>query len=884
MIRTTTRLLALLVIALLSTTTPAAAAAPPPLDAATRGFLQKHCLECHGPVTQERGLRFDQLMLDLDNSDNAQLWTKTLDKVAAGQMPPADQPRPTAAEVQSFAQSLRGRLQAASLAHQQREGRVLLRRLNRNEYETTLRDLLGLQVQVKDLLPEDNIAAGFDNVSAALEISPVHLLRYQEAAEKAIRSVIPARSPSPIDERRNGRVITEKYGNVFKDVLGKFASLDGDSLVMYSRLYGHTPCASAPVPQRGRYRVTASIRSVQSGGRTLPIMLSGRIQYGRSDANVVDVLDLPPDQQVTYSSEFDLDTREMIVIVPWDLPSAREFSNKKLKTLEGYDGPGVAVDWIEITGPLDPFPSNGYRRLFGDVPLLPESLARLQAAGRTEPPELTEKYQERRRAEPLIAASKDPKADAERLIRALLPVAFRRPVDEPLAQYFVNMAQAKLDEGVPFFDAMVVAYTAVFCSPHFLYLTEPFNESQPTNRTALDDHAIAARLAYFFWSSTPDDELRRLADEGKLTASAQKIPSGRGGERQSGGKNTERSEPARLPLTHSPTLPLSSPAVQPNPNLRAQVERMLNDPKAKRFRENFTGQWLDLRNINATSPDPAMYGEFDDFLFWSMPQETQRFFNEVLDRDLPLTNFVDSKWSMLNQRLGQHYGIPGIVGATMRRVELPDGSVRGGVLTQASILKVTADGSRTSPVLRGKWVLERIIGLPPEPPPPDVPAIEPDIRGATTIRQQLDKHRNTVACAGCHKQIDPPGFALESFDPIGGWREFYRVKRDYRFPSVPLANYPGQSVSKGPDVEVACETADGRHFATTKEYKQLLLADKDQLARSLATKLIIYATGAEPHFADREVIEQLVAQSRGQNYGFRSLIHAVVQSRVFLNK
>jgi hypothetical protein len=264
-----------------------------------------------------------------------------------------------------------------------------------------------------------------------------------------------------------------------------------------------------------------------------------------------------------------------------------------------------------------------------------------------------------------------------------------------------------------------------------------------------------------------------------------------------------------------------------------------------------------------------------------MPRETELFFEEILRNDLGLTDFVHSDWSYLNQRLAQHYGVPGIFGGELHKVKLPAGSHRGGVLTQASILKITADGTRTSPILRGKWVLEKMIGLPPSPPPPDIPSIEPDIRGATTIRQQLDKHRNTPACASCHKAIDPPGFALETFDVIGGWRDFYRGTRGSQ---VDLANYPGRKIFKGLDVEKGFQTAEGTSFKDIDDYKLILLADKDQLARNIAQKLIIYATGADIRFADREVVEQLVAKSRANKFGFRSLLYEVVQSRVFLNK
>jgi hypothetical protein len=379
---------------------------------------------------------------------------------------------------------------------------------------------------------------------------------------------------------------------------------------------------------------------------------------------------------------------------------------------------------------------------------------------------------------------------------------------------------------------MIATYKTILCSPHFLFLTQ-----LTTKGNKLDDFAVASRLSYFLWSSLPDDELLAVAAKGELT----------------------------------------NPAV-----LRAQTERMLNDPKAKRLTANFAGQWLDLRQINATSPDPQLYSEFDPVLFWAMPQETELFFEELLAHDRSVTEFTHSDWTFLNERLAQHYGIRDVHGYEMRKVKLAAESHRGGVLTQAAILKVTADGTKTSPVLRGKWVLERILGTPPAPPPPDVPAVEPDIRGATTIRQLLAKHRDTAACNSCHKHIDPPGFALESFDPIGGWRDAYRTPRGNK--RIPLANYPGKIIAVGLNVELGGETPDGRKFASIDEYKQLLLADKDHLARNVVHKLIVYGTGADLQFADREVVEQIIAANRDKNFGFRSLLHSVVQSRIFLSK
>ena len=284
------------------------------------------------------------------------------------------------------------------------------------------------------------------------------------------------------------------------------------------------------------------------------------------------------------------------------------------------------------------------------------------------------------------------------------------------------IVQAKLDGGYTFEQAMRAALKGVLISPEFLFLRE-----QPGK---LDDFALASRLSYFLWSTMPDDELFALAEQQKL----------------------------------------SQPDV-----LRQQVERMLASPKAAAFTENFVGQWLGLREIDATEPSHIFYPEFDHLLKVSMIRETELFFDEVLKHDLSLTNFVASDFTMLNGRLAKHYGIPGVEGWEFHKTPLPPDSHRGGVLTMASVLKVTANGTTTSPVLRGAWVLDRILGTPPSPPPDDVPAIDPDIRGATTIREQLAKHRSVESCGVCHRKIDPPGFALESFDCIGGWRDKYRV-------------------------------------------------------------------------------------------------------------
>jgi len=314
--------------------------------------------------------------------------------------------------------------------------------------------------------------------------------------------------------------------------------------------------------------------------------------------------------------------------------------------------------------------------------------------------------------------------------------------------------------------------------------------------------------------------------------------------------------------------------------LDAQVERMLSDPRAHAFTESFTGQWLKLRDIFATTPEMSLYRDYDDLLGQSMVRETQLFFEEMLKGDRSLLEFIHSDWSILNERLAQHYGIAGVKGHAFRKVNLPADSHRGGVLTQASVLKVTANGLATSPVLRGVFVLENILGTPPPPPPKEVEAIEPDIRGATTIRTQLAKHRQNAACATCHAKIDPPGFALESFDVIGRWRERYRIFANDR---IGMGNGLRQT-KDGALVDCADELDRKGKFRNVDEFKQLLLEDKDQIARNLTEQLLVFATGHKMEFADHDTVEKIVAALPSKNYGFRALIHEVVQSDTFRMK
>jgi hypothetical protein len=399
---------------------------------------------------------------------------------------------------------------------------------------------------------------------------------------------------------------------------------------------------------------------------------------------------------------------------------------------------------------------------------------------------------------------------------------------------FLPVIADQLEAGASFPEALFAGYAAILCSPEFLGLS-----GSPGR---LDDYAIANRLSYFLWNSPPDEELRTLAQQGRL---------------------------------------------QDASILRAQTDRLLNDPKAQRFVEAFVDYWLDLRKIDATTPDEELYPDYylDDLLLDSAADETRLFVLELIRQNAPVRDLVASDWTFLNDRLAAHYGLPPVGGVELRKVTLPADSVRGGLLTQASVMKVTANGTTTSPVLRGVWVLDRILGQPLPPPPTDVPAVEPDIRGATTIREQLDKHRSVSSCAVCHVKIDPPGFALESFDVFGGYRDKYRALGDGG-PPEPGFGKNGQPFRfhLAKPVDPSGTLPDGREFRDIRELKQLLAAEERQLARNLLNRLLTYATGTPIRFADRAPVEAALDRCAPTGFRVRDLIQEVVHSEMFLNK
>ncbi len=767
-------------------------------------FLTKHCQACHGNDKPKGKFRIDQLSVDLSKLAHREQWLAVAEQLKTGAMPPDDKPRPPANEVRTIADWLAGRVTAAENELRNRSGRTVLRRLNRFEYENTINDLLGIKANLREQLPQDGMANGFDNAGAAHHTSAFLMEKYLEAADTALNLAIANRPKPPLKLQQRYSL---KESHPVRTTTEKVYRFLDDTVVCFCSSAWHNVGVSKFYPQEGgfyRFRISAS--GYQSAGKSVTYrVIAGNSRLTGKDG-LVGYYDAQSDEPTVVEFVRYMEPRTTISILPYGLTSAQAVNKVGADT---WDGPGLAVHWVEVEGPLyDQWPPASHRGIFGELDRKPAPI-----------------YNFSDRVE---VVSADPLTDAQRLLRDFMRRAFRREVTSDDVTPFVAIVQAKQADGYTYEQAMRAAFKGVLISPEFLFLRE--------HPGPLDDFALASRLSYFLWSTMPDEELLALAAKGELKRSA---------------------------------------------TLREQVERMLKHPKATALTENFVGQWLALREIDSTEPSHILYPEFDHLLKVSMIRETELFFEELLKGDLSVANFVSCDFSMLNGRLGKHYGIDGLDGWEFRRTLLPPDSHRGGVLTMASVLKVTANGTTTSPVLRGAWVLDRILGTPPSPPPDDVPVIEPDIRGASTIREQLAKHRSVVACASCHVTIDPPGFALESFDCIGGWREHYRVTGSG---ATVIIDGRRMAYHRGKPVDPSDVLSDGSRFQNVDEFKRLLLRDKDQLTRAVATKLLTYATGAAPTAVDKPEIERIVGVVRKQDYGLRSLLHEVVQSSLFLKK
>ncbi len=830
-----------------------------PVPAPVRAFVEKQCVGCHNANVTQGKLDLTALAFEPGRAENFAVWTKIHDRVRDNEMPPAVPPSLTKAAREGFLASLAAPLIAADKARYAASGRAVIRRMNRQEYENTLRDLLGAPwLQVQEMLPEDGIANKYNKVGEALDVSHVHVNQYLAATDYALREVLPTTltKPAPVTTRYYSRDQNSFFGQIrfpksnerdAYPVIGSKADLEtlhatgrrkpGDPKSPTREIEGIAVICSSyePIelhfnkfkaPVAGRYKLRLNAHSVWVGPEKSEKWWRPdpeNISEGRTQEPITLYSELPPRQQRLLGT-FDVRPEATVSEIEVYLlkgetirvDAARFFRSRPVaggwrNPLATKDGqPGVSFRWMEAEGPLvEQWPVAGQKLLFGDLPF-----------------SVSDKG---------VAAfeSKATAADSRRLLAAFLKRAYRRPVPEGETERFGKLADKALAAGYSFTDAMLSAYSAVLVSPAFVAL-----DAKPGR---LDSYALASRLSYFLWNTEPDAELRQLAERNQL----------------------------------------QDPAV-----LRAQTKRLLGDARAERFVKAFLDYWLDLRKLNNTSPDESLYPDYylDDYLVESAGNETRAFFTEMLRKNLPARNIAASDFAMLNEKLAELYGIPGVKGSAIRAVPLPADSVRGGLMTQASILKVTANGTTTSPVLRGVWISERILGRTVPPPPSGVPPLEPDTRGAKTIREQLAQHRSQAFCNSCHARIDPAGFALESFDVAGGLREKYRAMGEGKAAEGVGKNGNLFRFHYALPVDPSATLPDGRSFADVRELKKLLLADERQLARNLTTQLVTYSTGSPVRFGDRPRLEAILDQAKASQYGTVSLIDAIIQSELFRSK
>ncbi|MFY9255270.1 MAG: DUF1592 domain-containing protein, partial [Fuerstiella sp.] len=800
-------------------------------------LIRQTCVDCHDGAAAEGGLDLTSLAFTLDDRELRERWILIHDRVKSGEMPP-DESSLSDGDRQSLVKTLHDLVAKADREDVMANGRGPLRRLNRDEYEQNLRDILKMPLlDIRDMLPEDREAHRFNKTAAALDMSRVQLAAYLDAADAALRQAMASGpEPPPVTKYRAAGTQLFSATSTFGEREAMFFAKDNkavdakeldklkDDPTLELALFrsAHWPYFGYPrgfvAKLPGEYRVRFSARAVlQTEGYHLkpatdpvPMTFRARKPSGPDVSGDVratgGIIDIQPEPEI-YETTIRLLPTETFEysLLGLPVPLARNVNGgpPTYRYPPFPDGGqlGVAFQWLEVEGPISPelWPPPSHRFLFDDFG------ADIQ--------------------------STNPQEDLRRLLRRFIKIAAREPVPEEALLRFEQLILKRIEQGSPFPEAMLAGYKAFLCSSHFLYLREPSD----LTTSDLDHYAIASRLSHFLTNTRPDKALMALAAAGKL-------------------------RDART--------------------LRSETERLIDSPDFARFVQNFTNYWLDLRKIRRDEPDIRLHPEyrFDDYLIESMQRETRTFFTAMIRDNLPSTVLIDADFVYANDRIARHYGLEPITGSKMQKVGLPDDSPYGGLLTQAAILKVTANGTSTSPVIRGAWIMERLIGQPPPPPPASVPAVEPDIRGAKTIRELLSLHTKSESCAGCHARFDPVGLALENFDILGGWRTRYRgVEQGERITGVDRAGHDF-AYALADTVDASGRLLDGRRFQNIHELKAILAGNPRQLARNLLHQFTLYATGTPVRFSDREEIESILDACEADGYRVSDLVHALVQS------
>ncbi len=775
---------------------------------AVKSFLAQHCFQCHGAEQQEGDLRLDNLAVDYTSPGNLSHWEEIMSRINSGDMPPKTRPRPEAAEVSRVAEWIAGQLhEAEALRLSAAAEKISFRKLTREEYANTIRDLLGVtfDVEAPTGLPEDPDWNGFERIGQVLTLSPAHVEKYLNAAEIALNEALSLR-PEPRREVIRWTAFDLRGGKPAEYEARGIADQIRIEFIPNNHL---SDTWQIVIQSPGEYRLKVRLSGLRPAGGRPPRL---KVYLSSIDKTLLERdVDAPEDEPITIETTVHLNAGTYPVrlanAVPGPDPGARRsrrgpgatvFTNMRNRapwqlklTDDGFHPiePTLIIDSVEWDGPiLDSWPTAAHRRIFfgGE------------------------------------SATKDP-AYAREILARFAQRAWRRPVTANEVERLLKPVETALALGDSFEESVKQGLIAVLCAKSFLYLEEGRSTSGGSDLT---DWELASRLSYFLWSSMPDERLLNLARQSKLR------------------------EPATL---------------------LAEVRRMLTDAKAAAFAKSFPRQWLQLRKVGMFAPDRELYPQYDDNLEQSMVAETVAFFGEVLRTNGRLSEFIDSDWTMLNERLALHYEIPGVRGDQLRRVTLQPDQHRGGVLTQASVLSLTSDGTRHRPVHRGVWMLESIIGKPPLPPPANVPALgtpAPDQK-KLSVREKLELHRSDPNCTACHNKIDPLGIAFDNYDAIGRWRTVEEVR---------------DGIGENPKLDASGELADGRSFEDSRELRLVLLNDIDRFAVAFAEKLATYALRRGMTFVDRQSLKEIVARAKQDEYRLVSLIEELATSPLFLQR
>jgi hypothetical protein len=742
-----------------------------------REFVKNHCLDCHDGKTKAGELRLDEAV-GSELERNADVWEKVVRKLTARQMPPKDSPRPAEREYATVVAHLEQALDAAAKKKPNPGRTETFRRLNRTEYQNTIRDLLALDVDVTTLLPADEISHGFDNITIT-DLSPTLLSRYVSAAQRISRMAV-------------GRAPRVAGGDTFRVRPDVTQDVHLEGLPLGTRGGIMVPYHFA---QDGEYEIQLHLmrdRNEEVEGLRDTHELELSLDRKRIELFTIKP---PPRGQSDQTIDANLTKRVKVTAGPHKVVAA--FLKKGASLLETERQPlnvhfnfyrhpriGPAVYELSIVGPLEP----GKR---GETPSRQKIFV----------------------CQPANAAEEA--VCAERIVGNLARRAYRRPVtsedlEAPLEMYRAGHAEGGFEAGIE------MALSSILVNPQFLLRVE----RDPANAKSGEAYKVsgvelASRLSYFLWSSLPDEELLDLAVQGELSKTDV---------------------------------------------LEKQVRRMLADERARSLVTNFAGQWLYLRNLDSVIPDMRLFPDFDDNLRQALKKETELFFESVMREDRSALDLIRADYTFLNERLAKHYGIPHVYGSDFRRVMVNDATHRGGLLRHGSILTVTSYATRTSPVIRGYWVLKNLVGMPPPPPPPNVPALDDNkVSASLPVRERLKQHRANAACASCHEMMDPVGFSLDNYDAIGRWREH----------------------EAGQPIDSAGSLPDGSQFVGAAGLEQALLARPELFVGTLTDKLMTFGLGRGIEHYDGPAIRKIVNDARADDYRFSRLILGIVNSTPF---